>query len=250
MSKVIGKLLEIEKGTQAAVIYSTKDREVVSSIHEDELFPLASAAKLAVGYAVAQQVKRGELTWEHTVDDVTFNPLEDSEEIYPHYQGRTSLSLREAVEVMIAAHDTAVAEAVVQVGGGWKQIHDLVQKDFRTMDLQEDPRDVRNQASAADMFYLIQRIYDGYQQDPQTFGPVISGLVRQQDHMLQVPSHHLNHMTGGLEHAIVDIGILGSFHEYPFLYVVAVKDVPDRRHHKRADEKVIETIQRLYKWVQ
>ncbi|WP_176140690.1 serine hydrolase [Halobacillus salinus] len=250
MSKVIGKLLEIEHGTQSALIYSTKEKSMVSSISEEELFPLASASKLAVGYVVAQSVQTGEFSWDNQVNDVSFNPLEDSEEIYPHLQGRTTLSLRDAVEVMIASHDSAVAEAVVDFFGGWQKVNKMIQKEFTTMAIQEDPQDPLNQSSAEDMFLLLKKTYDGYLVLPEVYGPVVNGLVRQQDHVPTIPVHHLNHMTGGLEHAIIDIGILGSFHEEPFLYVVAVKDVPDRRRHKKADEKVVETIQRLYKWVQ
>jgi hypothetical protein len=56
----------------------------------------------------------------------------------------------------------------------------------------------------------------------------------------------LIHMTGGLPTVIVHLGIIGSFHEDPLLYVIGAKDLPNRYENKEADEKVLELLRLLY----
>lgn len=250
MSKVLGKLLEIEHGDPAAIVYSIKDQEVVASLNEDTIVPLASTAKLAVGYVITKAVKSKEISWSDQVKGISYSPLEDSEELYPHLQGRESLALRDAVEVMIASHDSVVAEAVVEHYGGWDFVNQKLQLDFPEVSITEDPRHNDNKGSVKDLFHLLHSLFDGYKESPEVFLPVIIGLVRQQDFIETVPSYHLNHMTGGLETAIIDLGLLGDFQKDPYLYVIAVTHAPDRMKNKRVDEKVLETIQRLYKWQQ
>ncbi|WP_289139637.1 hypothetical protein [uncultured Brevibacillus sp.] len=53
------------------------------------------------------------MKWDDLVEEVSFDPKEDSNELYPHLQKRKSLPLREAVEGMIACHDSCVAKCVV-----------------------------------------------------------------------------------------------------------------------------------------
>ncbi|MBA2174205.1 serine hydrolase [Halobacillus locisalis] len=250
MSKVLGKLLEIEHGDPAAIVYSLKEQEVVASLSEDTIVPLASTAKLAVGYVIAKSVESKDISWNDQVNKISFNPLEDSEELYPHLQGRKSLALRDAVEVMIASHDSVVAEAVVEFIGGWVSVNQRVQADFPDISITEDPRNPDNKGSVKDLFRLLHSLFVGYQEEPDLFLPVINGLVRQQDFIETIPSYHLNHMTGGLETAIIDLGLLGDFRKHPYLYVIAVTNAPDRMKNKRVDEKVLETIKRLYKWQQ
>jgi hypothetical protein len=43
--------------------------------------------------------------------------------------------------------------------------------------------------------------------------------VRQQGDIKQIPEHHLNHMTGGLENVAVDIGIIGDFYKKPSVLI-------------------------------
>ena len=45
-------------------------------------------------------------------------------------------------------------------------------------------------------------------------------MVRQQGEYEGIHSYHLAHMTGGLSSAAINIGIIGIFNEFPFLYVM------------------------------
>jgi hypothetical protein len=47
-----------------------------------------------------------DLILDDIVEEVSFNPAEDSKELYPHLQNRQTLPLKEAIEVMIACHDS------------------------------------------------------------------------------------------------------------------------------------------------
>lgn len=47
-----------------------------------------------------------------------------------------------------------------------------------------------------------------------------NGKVRQQGEYEGIPHNHLAHMTGGLPKAIINIGVLGVFNEFPLLYVI------------------------------
>jgi hypothetical protein len=76
---------------------------------------------------------------------------------------------------------------------------------------------------------------------------VIKGLVRPVDDIEGIPSYHMNHMSGGLENVVVDIGILGKFHEHPFLYVLGTNHLPSRYTNTASDEKIIEAMKLLYK---
>ncbi len=89
-------------------IYSTKDNRIVASYNNELNIPLASAAKLVIGFVVTQMVKENKHNWNDILHHIKFNPHEDSAQLYPHLQGRTSLTLSQAVEVMIACHDSCV----------------------------------------------------------------------------------------------------------------------------------------------
>lgn len=43
---------------------------------------------------------------------------------------------------------------------------------------------------------------------------------KKRDEYAGIPYYHLAHMTGGLPTAIINIGIIGMFHKFPFLYVI------------------------------
>ncbi len=47
------------------------------------------------------------------------------------------------------------------------------------------------------MLELLRLIYQGYKINPDLWMPVINGLVRQRGDIDGIPSHYLNHMTGG-----------------------------------------------------
>ncbi len=56
-------------------------------------------------------------------------------------------------------------------------------------------------------------------------------------------------MTGGLPNATINIGIIGMFHEFPFLYVIGGKELPNRFENKEIDEAFVVSlkyIQRYY----
>jgi hypothetical protein len=56
----------------------------------------------------------------------------------------------------------------------------------------------------------------------------------------------LNHMSGGLETLVVDIGILGEFHQYPLLYVLGANDLPNRYTKNISDERIVEAMRLMY----
>lgn len=57
------RLKEITNGTIGYVIYSTKKNEIIHSYNQMEDFPLASAGKLAVGFAVSKWIEEGTADW-------------------------------------------------------------------------------------------------------------------------------------------------------------------------------------------
>lgn len=54
-------------------------------------------------------------------------------------------------------------------------------------------------------------------------------------------------MTGGLPIATVNIGIMRMFNEFPFLYFIEGKDLPNRFDNKEVDKTVVEALRCLYK---
>ncbi len=246
MQKVIEKLLEIESGDVGIIIYSDLKQEIVCSINERLSIPLASAAKVAISFCIAKLVEEGHCKWSDMVKDISFNTEEDSTEIYPHLQNRGNLALRDAVEVMIACHDSFVASRVVEFCGGWEKINKQMKVYFRNISIKQNPRDQDNKGELSQVLELLRAIFEGYKYNPELWIPIINGLVRQQGKAEGIPTHFLNHMTGGLDNVVVDIGIMGEFSKNPFLYVLGAKNLPNRNKVNLADEKMIDAMKLLY----
>lgn len=246
MEKVLKKIQEIENGRISIIAFSTKEERFLDSLNCDLTVPLASAAKVAVGFAVAKYVEEGLMGWETLIENIAFNPAEDSEVLYPHFQQRNSLTLGEAVEVMIACHDSFVAKCIVRSCGGWDKINRTIQAEFPLIHVTENPRDPGNRGRIDQALNLLVHILQEYKNRPQKWVPLINGLVRQQGEIDDIPSHHLNHMTGGLENAVVDIGVLGNFNDNPIVFALGAVDLPDRNENSEADLKIGEALRLLY----
>ncbi|WLD93382.1 serine hydrolase [Alkalihalobacillus sp. AL-G] len=247
MNKIIEKMKEIRPGQAGVIVFDTETKQVINSYKPELIVPLASAAKIGVGYCVAKWVEAGSVKWTELLEDIQFNPEEDSHLLYPHFQGRESLLLQDAVEVMIACHDSVVADRIVDHCGGWKRIDQEVRARFTNLHISQDPQDEeRNVAELNDLLKLISVIYEGFEENPQLWTPILNGMVRQQGDSQGIPAHHLTHMTGGLPSVIIDVGVIGSFHENPLLYVIGAKDLPSRFEYTEADEKVMEVLGLIY----
>ncbi|EJS68842.1 hypothetical protein ICU_02395 [Bacillus cereus BAG2X1-1] len=53
-------------------------------------------------------------------------------------------------------------------------------------------------------------------------------------------------MTAGLPTATINIGIMGMFNEFPFLYVIGGKGLPNRRENIEVDEAFAVSLKHLY----
>jgi hypothetical protein len=246
MEKVLDKLKQLESGEVGIIIYSQIKQEILLSLNKELVVPLASAAKVVIAYCVGKWVEEGKFEWTDTVENVIFNPKEDSNEVYPHLQSIKNLALQDAVEVMIACHDSFVAERIVQFCGGWDSINNKIKSYFQNIKITQNPRDLDNNGELSEMLEIIQLIYKGYITNPNLWLPVINGLVRQRDDIEGIPNHYLNHMTGGLDNVVVDIGIMGEFSKNPLLYVLGVKELPNRHKEKLADEIITEAMKLIY----
>ncbi|WP_264446558.1 serine hydrolase [Bacillus cereus] len=247
MQAVIGKIKEIQIGQVGILVYSTKNGNIVAT-HNDELYvPLASAAKVAIGFAVAKMVKDKLISWSDKLHHIKYNPNEDSAQLYPHLQDRATLTLSKAVEVMVACHDSYIAQSIVMHCGGWDTIREYVSTNFSKIHIQENPKDEKNIGELKQVLSLLLHIFQGYKSAPELWEPIISGMVRQQGDYESIPYYHLAHMTGGLPTATINIGIIGMFHEFPFLYVIGGKDLPNRFNNKMVDETITEALKCLYK---
>lgn len=246
MEKVLEKIKEIESGEVGIIIYSPISQDVLLSLNKGLLIPLASAAKVAIAFCIAKLVEERHYKWTDIVDNVPLNQEEDSNEVYPHFQNRENLALRDAVEVMVACHDSFVADRIVQFCGGWEMINQKVKSYFKNINITQNPRDTDNKGELSEMLDLLQLIHQGYKTNPNLWIPVINGLVRQRGDIEGIPSHFLNHMTGGLDNVIVDIGIMGEFSQNPLLFVLGAKELPNRYNEKLADEIIIDVIKLTY----
>lgn len=246
MQKVIDKLKEIEVGEVGIIIYSNFKQDTVLSLNKELLVPLASSAKVAIAFCIAKLVEERHFKWNDIVDDISFNPNEDSNQIYPHFQNRESLALSEAVEVMIACHDSFVANRIVQFCGGWGSINKKIKSYFLKINVTQNPRDLDNNGELSETLELLRLIFQGYKNSPEIWIPIINGLVRQRGEVEGIPNHFLNHMTGGLHNVVVDIGIMGEFSQNPLLYVLGAKDLPDRYTEKVADDIIMDALKLLY----
>lgn len=246
MNKVIDKLKEIDTGEVGIEIYSSKEQRNNISLNGELIVPLASAAKVAIGFCVAKWVDEELFIWDDLVEEVMFNPKEDSKELYPHLQNRESLPLREAVEVMIACHDSSVAKCIVNFCGGWKKLNKSIESYFPTINITENARDIENKGQLNSLLEIIIHIFQGYKTQPLLWTPIINGLVRQKGDINHIPTHHLNHMTGGLDNVVIDIGMIGDFNDNPFIYAVGAMNLPDRFNNQAADNKIVEAMNLLY----
>ena len=53
-------------------------------------------------------------------------------------------------------------------------------------------------------------------------------------------------MTGGLENVAVDLGIIGDFNNYPYVFVLGATNLPNRNSNQDADNKIIEAVTLIY----
>ncbi|OPA22174.1 hypothetical protein BHL47_27650 [Bacillus cereus] len=247
METVINKIKEVQSNYVGMAIYSTKDNRIVASYNNELNIPLASAAKLVIGFVVTQMVKENKHNWNDILHHIKFNPHEDSAQLYPHLQGRTSLTLSQAVEVMIACHDSCVAQSVVMHCGGWDAVKMYAQTYFSKIYIQENARDEKNVGELSEVLALFIQTFQGYKSEPELWEPIISGMVRQQGEYEEIPYYHLAHMTGGLLTPTINIGIIGMFNEFPLLYVMGGKDLPNRRENKEVDEAFAAVLKYIYK---
>ena len=246
VEKVLEKLKQLESGEVGIIIYSQIKNEILLSLNKELVVPLASSAKVAIAFCIAKLVEERNFEWTDIVENVIFNPEEDSNEVYPHFQSIKNLALQDAVEVMIACHDSFVAERIVQFCGGWEIISNKIKSYFQNINITQNPRDLDNNGELSEMLEILQLIYQGYINNSNLWIPVINGLVRQRDEIEGIPNHFLNHMTGGLDNVIVDIGIMGEFSKNPLLYVLGAKELPNRFKEKLADEIITEAMKLIY----
>lgn len=246
MIQIEKEIQTFESGTVGLWIYSTELKRVIFSHNQKLIVSLASAAKLAIGYAIIKFVEDGLLSHEDIIPNMEFDPKEDGSEVYPHFQGRNSLSVREAIEVMIACHDNVVAHRVVNYAGGWEKVNGQISKAFPLLHVTENPRDDENKGEIHQLGMLVSTIYEQYQANPYLWSPIINGMVRQQGAIDGIPKPQITHMTGGLPTVIVDVGIMGEFTNYPYLYVLAGMDLPNRMEHQDADVKMLEILRLIH----
>ncbi len=247
MNHIVEKLKEIKTGESGILIYSSLNKQIECSYQKDLSVPLASAAKVVLGYWVARQVEEKVFKWTDEIKEISFNPKEDSKELYPHFQNRYSLSLEDAVEVMIACHDSYIANHIVEFCGGWENVNQGIRCHFPKINITKNPRDLKNTGEVNQLHEVLMLIFEGYETKPDIWNPIISGLVRQRGEIEGIPHYHLNHITGGLDTVVVDIGIIGEFSKKPFLYVLAAKELPDRLIEQHADLVIMEVLRILYK---
>ena len=145
MKQIVHKIKEIESPDVSIHIYSIKDRKLIESLNSEMTIPLASSAKLVIAFCVAKWVEEESIMWSDIIEGVKLNPNEDSHILYPHLQGRKSLSLYESVEVMIACHDSFVANGIVEFCGGWDKMNFKINSYFPNIRVTENPRDIANE---------------------------------------------------------------------------------------------------------
>jgi beta-lactamase class A len=151
--------------------------------------PLASAAKVALGFCIAKWVEEKSCKWNEIIEEISFDPKEDSHILYPHLQHRNSITLQDAVEVMIVCHDSVVANRIVQYFGGWGVVNQKIQSYFDTINITENPRDLDNKGKLNQLMDLLCQIIQEYKTDPAIWIPVIKGLVRPIDSIEGIPNH-------------------------------------------------------------
>ncbi|TCW57975.1 beta-lactamase family protein [Bacillus thuringiensis] len=131
--------------------------------------------------------------------------------------------------------------------GGWDSIRKYVSTYFSKIYVQENPRDEQNVGELNQVHSLLVHIFRGYKSEPELWEPIINGMVMQQGEYEGIPYYHVAHMTGGLPTAIINIGIIGVFNEFPVLYVIGRKDLPYRSENNEIDEVFAESLKYIYK---
>jgi len=132
--------LETQPGSWGIIVRTHQSSEMIT-YHAKDYFPLASAAKVALGAVTASLVSQGDLSWNIPVRQLAWDVGEDSAVIYPHLQHLSELPLSSAVEIMMACHDHHCADAVAAVLGGWSSAGDLVQNRFQNVMIHRNARD-------------------------------------------------------------------------------------------------------------
>ena len=246
MENIIEKLKEIKQGEIGITLYLTTEDKILLTLNKDLIVPLASAAKIAIAFCVVKLVEEQKYKWTDQIQSINFNPDEDSDVLYPHYQNRSSLMLCEAVEVMIACHDSHVANSIVQFCGTWDYFNQKIRTYFKKINIKQNPKDLSSEGELAQILELLKCSIQGYDSEPEVWAPLINGLVRQRGEIKGIPSHLVNHMTGGLDNVVIDIGIIGEFSKAPILFVLGAKNLPNRNINQLADEKIAEALKLIY----
>ncbi|MHB1682334.1 MAG: serine hydrolase [Bacilli bacterium] len=203
---MLGKLRSLP-GCVGWIVLDADGRQL-GEWNADEQFPLASAAKLAIGEAIASKVEARELTWDTQIFGLVFDPREDSHVLYPHLQGQRQYTLRRVVEVMIACHDQSCANAIANRVGGWRELSHSIACLAPAIHVDSEPRsESRNIGRLDAMVGLVQRAITGFQTNCELWEPIVAGLVRQADKTAGIPSYRQWNMTGGLPHALIDVGL-------------------------------------------
>ncbi|QHE53948.1 serine hydrolase [Pontibacillus sp. HMF3514] len=246
----MNKLIEqfnIQPGTWGLSVHSVQNPGISIQVNELESYPLASAGKVVIGYSIAKLVEKGVVTWEDVVSEVKVDPDEDTQQLYPHWQRRNTLQLGQVVEGMIACHDRDLAKCCARRLGGFQRIQPQLEMDFRSIHITENPSDEEHRGQLVEIAQLVQSIYTGYQHDPDTWEPVIQGMVRMQDKHVRIPYHHQVNMTGGLSDSLIEINILGAFQENPYIVVVAAKGLENRDEADRFVDDIMLPLYNMWK---
>ncbi|MDP9380022.1 MAG: class A beta-lactamase-related serine hydrolase [Chloroflexota bacterium] len=236
-------------GSLGVLAMSVPDGRTLSSLHEDESFPLASAAKLAIGWAAADAVRGGKVRWHTLVRGLELDPNDEGgRELYPHIFGQTELELREVVEVMIGALDHYYAMAVARQLGGWDAVQRRISDAYPGVRVHMNPYDPeQNSGQLTDVVRLARDVAAGYRKEPRLWRPVVAGLVRQQYKADDIPPHHVLNVQGGLGDAVIDTGLLGDIASPNLLaYAVAVKRIGRPEELVAAYNRLEDVIRDLY----
>jgi hypothetical protein len=234
--------------TVGIIALAIRDGRTLGSLEEDAWYPLASAGKLVIGCAAVDAVRSGELRWDAPIRDLELDPEAGSRELYPHLWGQAELELREVVEVMVAGLDRNCAAAVARQLGGWEALQERVRALYPNVRVSGDTSDTRqNSARLESIAQVARSVALGYQESPRLWRPVVAGLVRQPYKADGVPAHHILNVQGGLDTAVIDVGLMGDIAtEDPVAYAVAAKQVADPGKLLAVYETLEQVIRDLY----
>ncbi len=150
---------------------------------------------------------------------------------------------------MIACHDHSCANAIANRVGGWRELSHSISCLAPDIQVDSGPRsESRNIGRLDAMVGLVQRAITGFQTNSELWEPVVAGLVRQADKTEGIPPYRQWNMTGGLPHALIDVGLIGDIASGEYLlYGVAAKDLPDRTASAVMDQSLADAIRELYR---